>query len=154
LNYWLLKTEPDAFSIDALARLPRQTTCWDGVRNYQARNSLRDSLKVGDEVFIYHSSCEIPAITGIARVVRAGYPDHTAFDRKHIHFDEGSDRSKPRWYMVDIQLQRPLKRVITLEELRTHAARELQKLVLLQKGSRLSVQPVGRDEWRFILSLE
>jgi predicted RNA-binding protein with PUA-like domain len=154
LNYWLLKTEPDAFSIDDLAKLPRQTTCWDGVRNYQARNSLRDSLKVGDEVFIYHSSCETPAITGIARVTRAGYPDHTAFDRKHIHFDESSDRSKPRWYMVDIQLQRRLKRVITLDELRAHAASELQKLVLLQKGSRLSVQPVGSDEWRFILSLE
>jgi predicted RNA-binding protein with PUA-like domain len=154
LNYWLLKTEPDAFSIDALAKLPRQTTCWDGVRNYQARNSLRDSVKVGDEAFIYHSSCEIPAITGIARVVREGYPDHTAFDRKHIHFDEDSDRSKPRWYMIDIQLQRRLKRVITLDELRAHAACELQKLALLQKGSRLSVQPVGGDEWRFILSLE
>ena len=154
MNYWLLKTEPDAFSIDALARQPRQTTCWDGVRNYQARNSLRDSLKVGDEAFIYHSSCDTPGITGIARIVREGYPDHTAFDRKHAHYDEGSERSKPRWYMVDVQLQRRLQRVITLEELRPYAARELKQLVLLQKGSRLSVQPIGSDEWRFILSLE
>jgi predicted RNA-binding protein with PUA-like domain len=154
LNHWLLKTEPDAFSVDDLAKAPRQTTCWDGVRNYQARNSLRDSLKVGDEAFIYHSSCATPGITGVARVVSEGYPDHTAFDRKHVHYDEGSDRSKPRWYMVDIQLLRRLKRVITLDELRPHATRELKNLVLLQKGSRLSVQPVGSDEWRFILSLE
>ncbi len=154
MNYWLLKTEPATFSVADLARAPRQTSCWDGVRNYQARNSLRDSLKVADEAFIYHSSCEIPGIAGVARVVRAGYPDHTAFDRRHEHYDAGSDRANPRWYMVDVQLLRPLKRVITLEELRPHAARELRALVLLQKGSRLSVQPVGAAEWRFILSLE
>jgi predicted RNA-binding protein with PUA-like domain len=154
LNHWLLKTEPETFSVDDLAAAPRRTTHWDGVRNYQARNSLRDSLKVGDEAFIYHSSCEIPGIAGIARVVRAGYPDHTAFDRRHPHYDEDSDRANPRWFMVDVQLVRPLKRIITLEELRAHGRAELRALVLLQKGSRLSVQPVGADEWRFILSLE
>ena len=154
MNHWLLKTEPETFSVADLARAPRKTTFWDGVRNYQARNSLRDSLKVADEAFIYHSSCDIPGIVGIARVVREGYPDHTAFDRKHAHYDAGSERAKPRWYMVDVQLVRPLKRIITLEELRAHAKRELRALVLLQKGSRLSVQPVGADEWRFILSLE
>ena len=154
MNYWLLKTEPESFSVDDLAQAPRRTTGWDGVRNYQARNSLRDSLKVGDEAFIYHSSCEIPGIAGLARIVKQGYPDHTAFDRKHEHYDAGSDRTKPRWYMVDVQLVRRFKRVITLDELRHHATRELRALVLLQKGSRLSVQPVGADEWRFILSLE
>jgi predicted RNA-binding protein with PUA-like domain len=154
MNYWLLKSEPDTFSVDDLAKLPRKTSCWDGVRNYQARNSLRDDLKVGDEAFIYHSSCETPGIAGIARITRAGYPDHTAFDRKHIHYDAGSDEASPRWYMVDVQLQRKLKRIITLDELRSHSTRELAGLVLLKRGSRLSVQPVGVDEWRFILSLE
>jgi predicted RNA-binding protein with PUA-like domain len=154
VNYWLLKTEPDSFSVADFAGLPRHTTCWDGVRNYQARNTLRDSMKVADEAFIYHSSCDIPGIAGIARVVRAGYPDATAFDKRHPHYDAASDPAKPRWYMVDVQLVRRMKRVITLEELRQHAARELRALPLLRAGNRLSVTPVGAAEWRFILALE
>jgi predicted RNA-binding protein with PUA-like domain len=154
MAHWLLKTEPDTFSVADLVKQPQQTTCWDGVRNYQARNTLRDSMKPGDEAFIYHSSCETPGIAGLARVVRAGYPDHTAFDRKHPHYDADSKREAPRWYMIDVQLMRALKRVITLDELRPHSTRELQRMVLLQRGSRLSVQPVSDEEWRFILSLE
>jgi predicted RNA-binding protein with PUA-like domain len=154
MNHWLLKTEPETFGVDDLAKAPRRSSHWDGVRNYQARNLLRDSIKLGDAVFIYHSSCEIPGIVGLARVVKAGYPDHTAFDRKHHHYDEGSTRAAPRWFMVDVQLQRKLKRAITLEELNRHATRELAGMQLLKRGNRLSVMPVEAEHWRFILSLE
>jgi predicted RNA-binding protein with PUA-like domain len=154
MSHWLLKTEPSTFSIDDLARAPKRTTAWDGVRNYQARNMLRDSMKRGHEAFIYHSSCEVPGIAGIARIVREGYPDPTAFDRRHPHYDAGSDRAAPRWFMVDVELVRPLARIITLEELRAHAKRALAKFVLLRPGNRLSVMPVSDAEWRFILSLE
>jgi predicted RNA-binding protein with PUA-like domain len=154
MNHWLFKTEPESFSVADLAKAPKRSTCWDGVRNYQARNLLRDSIQVGDEAFIYHSSCDVPGIVGLARVVKAGYPDHTAFDRKHPHYDAGSKRDSPRWYMVDVQLQRKFKRVIALEELNRHAARELAGMQLLKRGNRLSVMPVGDAEWRFILSLE
>jgi predicted RNA-binding protein with PUA-like domain len=154
MNYWLFKTEPESFGIDDLAKAPRRTTSWDGVRNYQARNLLRDSIRAGDEVFIYHSSCEVPGIAGIARVVKAGHPDVTAFDRKHPHFDAGSTRAAPRWYMVDVQLQRAFKRTIALTELNQHASRELAGMQLLRRGNRLSVMPVDAAHWRFILTLE
>jgi predicted RNA-binding protein with PUA-like domain len=154
MNYWLLKTEPATFSVADLARAPRRTTAWDGVRNYQARNYLRDNMQTGDEAFIYHSSCEIPGIAGIARVVRAGYPDDTAFDKRHKHHDAGSDRSMPRWYMVDVRLVRQLRRVITLDELRAHAAKELRGMLILRAGNRLSVTPVEARHWRFIMNLE
>jgi predicted RNA-binding protein with PUA-like domain len=154
MNYWLFKTEPATFGIDHLARAPRQTTCWDGVRNYQARNLLRDAIHTGDEVFIYHSSCEVPGIVGLARVVKGGYPDHTAFDRRHEHYDADSTRAAPRWYMVDVQLQRAFKRTITLTELNQHAARELTGMQLLKRGNRLSVMPVDAAHWRYILTLE
>jgi predicted RNA-binding protein with PUA-like domain len=154
MNYWLLKSEPDSFSVADFDKLPRKTTCWDGVRNYQARNTLRDSMKVADEAFVYHSSCATPGIAGIARVVREGYPDTTAFDKRHPHYDADSNPAKPRWFMVDLQLVRRMRRVITLDELRQHAARELRNLPLLRTGNRLSVTPVAATEWRFILTLE
>jgi predicted RNA-binding protein with PUA-like domain len=154
MNYWLFKTEPATFSVDDLARAPKRTTGWDGVRNYQARNLLRDRIQPGDNVFIYHSSCEVPGIVGLARVVKAGYPDHTALDRKHPHYDEGSTRAAPRWYMVDVRLQRALKRTITLDELNRHATREFAGMQLLKRGNRLSVMPVDAAHWRFILTLE
>jgi predicted RNA-binding protein with PUA-like domain len=154
MNYWLLKTEPDTFSAEHLARLPRRTTSWDGVRNYQARNYLRDSMKVGDEAFIYHSSCDVPGIAGIARIVRAGYPDATAFDQRHHHYDPDSDPGNPRWYMVDVQLVRALKRVIALDEMKRHAARQLRDMIVLRTGNRLSVMPVEARHWQFILTLE
>lgn len=154
MAYWLLKTEPDTFGIDTLASLPRRTTCWDGVRNYQARNFLRDSIARGDEAFLYHSSCAVPGIVGLLRVVRAGYPDDTAFDRRHPHYDAGSKPDNPRWYMVDVQLTRRLKRIIPLDELRAHADTRLEGMQLLRAGNRLSVMPIDATHWHFILSLE
>ena len=152
MSYWLLKTEPTSFSIDDLARSPRKTTSWDGVRNFQARNMIRDQMKRGDQAFLYHSSCEIPGIVGIVRIAKEGYPDPTAFERGHHHFDPASKRDAPRWFMVDVTLERRLSRVITLEELRGHSA--LRGLTLLRPGNRLSVMPVDAAHWKLILSLE
>ena len=154
MRYWLMKTEPSTFSVEDLAAAPRRTTAWDGVRNYQARNMLRDEVKKGDQAFLYYSSTEVPGIVAIMRIVKGGYPDLTAFDRKHHHYDAGSDPQKPRWYVVDVQLERRLARTIPLEELRTHARRELKGMVLLRPGNRLSVTPVEAAHWKFILSLE
>jgi predicted RNA-binding protein with PUA-like domain len=154
MNHWLLKSEPAAFSIDHLAARPKQTTAWDGVRNYQARNMLRDSIKKGDSAFFYHSSCDVPGIAGIVSVVKSGYPDQTAFDRKHDHYDPESRMSDPRWYVVDVKLLRKFKRIITLDDLRKHADGALAELVLLRRGNRLSVMPVAATEWNFILGLE
>jgi predicted RNA-binding protein with PUA-like domain len=154
MKRWLLKSEPDSFSIDDLAARPKQTTAWDGIRNYQARNMLRDSMKKGDSAFFYHSSCDVPGIAGIVRVVREGYPDKTAFDPKDDHYDAQSDPSDPRWFVVDVKLVRKLKRLITLDELRRHASDELSEMRLLQRGNRLSVTPVSEAEWEFILTLE
>ena len=153
MNHWLLKTEPSTFGIEHLAAAPRQTTGWDGVRNYQARNFIRD-MKKGDEAFLYHSSCAVPAIVAIVTVVKAAYPDQTAFDRKDDHYDPDSDPASPRWYSMDIKLKRRLKRDITLEELKQHARDELSGMILLRAGNRLSVTPVDEQHWRFILSLE
>jgi predicted RNA-binding protein with PUA-like domain len=153
MPYWLMKTEPDSFGIDDLERAPRRTTSWDGVRNYQARNMLRDDVKRGDEVFLYHSSCEVPGIVGIMEVVKEGYPDATAFDRKHHHYDPDSKPGEPRWFMVDVKLKQRFSRVITLDELRAHAAKELKGMILLRPGNRLSVMPVDAKHWKFIASL-
>ena len=154
MNYWLLKSEPDSFSIDALGKAPNQTTAWDGVRNFQARNMLRDSMKKGDLAFFYHSSCDVPGIAGIVSVVREGYPDVTAFDPKHHHYDADSNKEAPRWFVVDLKLKRKLKRVITLDELRKYADKKLKDFVLLRRGNRLSVMPVSKQDWDFVLGLE
>lgn len=154
MNYWLFKSEPDAFSIDDLAAAPKQTSAWDGVRNFQARNMLRDSIKKGDEAFFYHSSCAVPGIAGIISIAKEGYPDLTAFDAKHDHYDPDSKRDAPRWFVVDVKLKRKFSRVITLEELRAHAAKRLSEFVLLRRGNRLSVMPVSKKDWDFILTLE
>jgi predicted RNA-binding protein with PUA-like domain len=150
-NFWLLKSEPTSFSIEDLEKAPKKTTCWDGVRNYQARNFLRDSIKNGDLVLFYHSNAEPPGIAGIAEVVREGYPDHTAFDPDDHHFDPKSDKKNPTWYMVDITHVQTFDRIIGLDQLRTIPA--LKNMMLLQKGSRLSVQPVTAKEWEAILKL-
>lgn len=149
-NYWLVKTEPDCFSIQDLAKSPKKTTFWDGVRNYQARNMLRDQMKAGDRVLVYHSSCDPPAVVGIAKVVREGYPDHTAWDPKSDHFDEKSTKENPRWFMVDIQLESIFDEPIPLNELRTMP--ELKQMELLKRGSRLSVQPVRAGEFKAIVA--
>ena len=154
MNHWLLKSEPDTFSIDDLAALPKQTTAWDGVRNYQARNMLRDSMKKGDLAFFYHSSCAVPGVAGIVSVVKGGYPDATAFDSKHHHYDPESRSSDPRWYVVDVRLVRKFSRVIALDELKKHARDALAELVVLRRGNRLSVTPVTKRQWEFILALE
>jgi predicted RNA-binding protein with PUA-like domain len=154
MQYWLMKTEPTTFSVEDLAGASRRTTAWDGVRNYQARNMLRDQMRRGDQAFLYYSSCEVPGIAAIMQIVKEGYPDPTAFDPKDHHYDAGSDPSNPRWFLVDVQLKRRLARVITLEELRAHARRELKGMVLLRPGNRLSVMPVTAAHWKFILSLE
>ena len=147
-RYWLLKTEPDVFSFDDLRRAPGATTYWDGVRNFQARNYLRDELRLGDGVLIYHSGIDEPAIAGIAEVVREGYPDHTAFDPDDAHFDPKSDRSSPTWMMVDVRAVAPVNEPISLGTLR--ATPSLADMILLQRGSRLSVQPVSASEWETI----
>ena len=154
MRHWLMKTEPGTFSVEDLAAAPRATTSWDGVRNYQARNMLRDEMKRGDLVFLYYSSTEVPGIAAIMEIVKDGYPDPTAFERKHPHFDPDSDEASPRWFMVDVRLKRRLKRVIALTQLREHAAKELRGMVLLRPGNRLSVTPVEAAHWKFILSLE
>jgi predicted RNA-binding protein with PUA-like domain len=153
VHYWLLKTEPDTFGIDQLDRAPRKTTSWDGVRNYQARNMLRDQMQRGDQAFLYHSSCQTPGITGIVEVVKPGHPDPTAFDAKHHHHDPDSDPKNPRWYQVDVKLVRRLPRLITLGELREHAQRKLSGMVLLRPGNRLSVMPVSAEHWKVIASM-
>jgi len=150
--YWLFKSEPDVFGIDDLAAQPDQTDHWDGVRNYQARNFMRDRMQVGDRGFFYHSNTKEPGIVGIVEIVREGYPDHTAFDPDDPHHDPKSDPDNPRWYMVDVKLVRKLARTITLTELKQHP--ELSDLPLVRKGNRLSVMPVEDHHRDFILSLE
>jgi predicted RNA-binding protein with PUA-like domain len=154
MNHWLMKSEPDVFGIDHLAAMPKKTDHWDGVRNYQARNMMRDDMKKGDLVFFYHSNCDTPGIVGIMTVVREGYPDHTAFDPDEKYHDPKSDPDNPRWYMVDVRYKRKLKRTITLQELKTYADGPLQDMPLVRKGNRLSIMPVTADQWEFILSLE
>jgi predicted RNA-binding protein with PUA-like domain len=159
MNYWLLKTEPSTFSIDDLAKAAKKTTMWDGVRNFQARNMLRDQIGKGDHAFIYHSNGEPPGIAGIVRVARAGYPDPTAFDPRHPHYDpprkngKGS-RQDPQWYAIDVQLVRKFKRIISLDELRQHQSGKLAGLLILRRGNRLSVTPVTKNDWDYILNLE
>jgi predicted RNA-binding protein with PUA-like domain len=153
MQYWLMKTEPTTFSVEDLAAAPRRTTGWDGVRNYQARNMLRDQMRRGDQAFLYYSSCEVPGIVAIMQIVKEGYPDPSAFDRKDHHYDAGSDPRNPRWFQVDVQLERRLAHTITLAQLRAHARRELKGMVLLRPGNRLSVMPVTAAHWKFILSL-
>jgi predicted RNA-binding protein with PUA-like domain len=147
-RYWLFKSEPTAYSIDDLAREPNQTTCWDGVRNYQARNLLRDDVQVGDRVFFYHSSADPLAIVGTMEIVRAAYPDDTAFDPRHPHFDEKSRREEPTWYMVDVNLLHKFPAPVTRDVLIRE--KSLAKMMLLQRGSRLSIQPVTDEQWQVI----
>ena len=151
MAYWLFKSEPTAYSFSDLLAAPDQTTGWDGVRNFQARNFLRDSIKVGDGVLFYHSSADPPCIAGTAKVVKRGHPDPTAFDPKAEHFDPKSDRENPTWFQVSIKAIRPIEPPLTLPFLSSISA--LAGMELLRKGSRLSVQPVTEKEWKTISSL-
>ena len=149
MAYWLMKSEPDEFSIDDLARAPRRTTPWFGVRNYQARNFMRDHMRVGDGVLFYHSSCEVPGIAGIATVASEAYPDSSQFDRKSDYYDAKSRRDDPRWVNVDVKLVKKT-RLMPLEEMRSYP--ELAGMRTLRPGNRLSITPVTEDEWNFILA--
>src|SRR6059058_2441897 len=150
-HYWLLKSDPESFSFDDLWRLPNRTTHWDGVRNFQARNFLRDEMKKGDLALFYHSGGDDPGVIGIVEVVREGYPDHTAFDPKDPHFDPKSKKDSPTWSMVDIHAIERFQRPVSLAEMRRRP--ELEGLPLLQKGNRLSVQRVGSTEWNAVVAL-
>lgn len=149
MAYWLMKSEPDVFSIDDLKRVKVEP--WDGVRNYQARNMMRDEMKQGDEVFFYHSNCEVPGIVGLMTVAREGYPDDTAFNPEAKYYDPKSDPDKPRWYRVDVRFKRRFKETIPLSELKTYP--ELADMPLVRKGNRLSIMPVSPQEWDFIMGL-
>jgi predicted RNA-binding protein with PUA-like domain len=151
IKYWLMKTEPGTYSIDDLEQEPNQTTCWEGVRNYQARNLLRDEIQAGDKVLFYHSACKQPAVVGTAIVSRGGYPDHFQHDKRSKYYDAKSDPDNPRWYMVDVKLEQKFDQPIALTTLREKAS--LKEMVLLQKGSRLSVQPVKKKEFETILKM-
>jgi len=152
MKYWLMKSEPEAFSIDDLMKKSKQTSCWDGVRNYQARNMLRDQIKKGDLILFYHSSCQPPGIVGIAEVVRESYPDFTAFDLESKYYDPKSHEDNPRWFMVDVKLKEKFKHMITLHELKNIP--QLENMQLLRRGNRLSVMPVTAEEWQAILNLK
>jgi len=150
MNYWLMKSEPDVFGIDDLKEVKVEP--WDGVRNYQARNMMRDDMKKGDLVFFYHSNTDVPGIVGIMEVVNEGYPDHTAFDPEAKYYDPKSDPDNPRWYMVDVKFKKKLKRTISLAELKETA--EIEDMPLVRKGNRLSIMPVTKQQWDFILGME
>jgi predicted RNA-binding protein with PUA-like domain len=151
-RYWLMKSEPDAFSIDDLQRVG--TEPWNGVRNYQARNFMRDGMKVDDGVLIYHSNAKVPGIAGVARVASAAYPDETQFDPKSPYHDPKASREQPRWFLVDVAFERKLERLIPLEEIKQHADALGEGFPLTSRGSRLSVFPVTAAQWKLLLSLE
>lgn len=148
MGYWLLKSEPDSFSIDDLARSKQQVTAWEGVRNYQARNLIRDKIQLGDEAFFYHSSCAEPGIVGIVQVVRTAYPDASALDPLSPYYDPKSTSSAPRWFVVDVKLKHRYAAPVLLSDLRSHEA--LRDMVVLRRGNRLSVMPVTSAEWCYI----
>ena len=150
MNHWLMKAEPSVFGIDDLAHAPRRRTLWDGVRNYQARNFMRD-MRLGDEVFFYHSNCAEPGIAGVMRVVREAYPDPTQFDENDPHFDPRSNPDDPRWSVVDVEFVRKFDAVVALSKLREVDA--LKTMRILQRGNRLSVTPVSNNHWKEICSL-
>ena len=152
MNYWLLKSEPDTFGVQHLKKSPKQRSAWDGVRNFQARNFLRQ-MQVGDRAFFYHSSCPEPGIAGIVKITRAAFPDPSQFDPKSTYHDADSDPQKPKWYAVEVELEKVLDRVIGLNELRTHADGKLKDMIILRRGNRLSVTPVTESQWQFITSL-
>ena len=153
MRYWLMKSEPESFSIDDLKQRPKKTEPWDGVRNYQARNMMRDEMKKGDLAFFYHSNCDTPGIVGIMEICKEGYPDPTAFDPEDHHYDPKSDPDNPRWFHVDVKFKRKLKRTISLQEIKEHAE-ALGDFALIRKGNRLSVMPVSKAQWDYILRLE
>jgi predicted RNA-binding protein with PUA-like domain len=153
MNYWLIKSEPEEFSIDDLKNAPGKREHWDGIRNYQARNFIRDDMGKGDLAFFYHSNCRTPGIVGICEIVSDAYPDHTQFDSNSRYYDSGSSPDNPRWLMRDVKYRRKTKRLISLTELKEHAD-QLEEFPLIRRGNRLSIMPVSEAHWKYILSLE
>jgi predicted RNA-binding protein with PUA-like domain len=151
MQYWLFKSEPETFSIDALIKSPKQTTHWEGVRNYQVRNMLRDDMQKGDLAFFYHSNCTPPGITGVIEIVSTGYPDDSAWNSKSKYFDPKSTPEKPLWYMVDVKFIKKFDRMITLEELKINP--KLQDMQVARRGNRLSITSVSKDEWNYIVKM-
>lgn len=151
-KYWLIKSEPTEFSIDDLEKSKNKTTYWDGVRNYQARNFIRDEMKIGDKVLFYHSNADPNAVVGICEVVKEAYPDHTQFDPKDKHYDPKADKKNPTWFMVDIKLVKKFKKPVPLHEIKSNP--KLAKMKLVQRGNRLSVLPVTKDEYEEIIRLD
>lgn len=149
MQYWLMKSEPETFGIDHLKAAPKSTHCWDGVRNYQARNYMRDTMQIGDQVFFYHSNCKTPGIVGIAEIVSPSYPDHTAFDPESKYYDPKSSLNKPRWFMRDLKLIKKFSNIISISDLRANPG--LKNMMVLRPGNRLSITPVTEQEWRAIL---
>jgi predicted RNA-binding protein with PUA-like domain len=152
MKYWLFKSEPETFGIDHLQKKPKKTEHWDGVRNYQVRNMLREEIKAGDKAFFYHSSTTPPGIVGIVEIVKSGYPDFSAFNPDSKYFDPKSTPENPRWFMVDVRFERKFKRMITLEEIKNHP--HLKDMLVVRRGSRLSITPVTKADWKIILTLE
>lgn len=151
MKYWLMKNEPDDYSIDDLAAEPNQTDHWDGIRNYQVRNFFRDTMETGDLSFFYHSNCAVPGVVGVMRIVSDAYADHTAFDPNEKYYDAKSDPDNPRWLMVDVQLVEKFDRMVTLKEMRQEP--KLEGMRILQRGNRLSVTPLTKDEWDHIVHM-
>jgi predicted RNA-binding protein with PUA-like domain len=151
MRYWLFKSEPSTFSIDDLSQKPAKTSHWDGVRNYQVRNLLRDVIKPGDQAFFYHSSCPVPGIVGIMEVMKAGYPDFTSWDLKSEGYDPKSTAENPRWYMVDVCFKQKFKHIVTLETLKKQP--QLKNMIVIRPGNRLSITSVAPDEWKLINKL-
>ncbi len=151
MSYWLFKSEPETFSIDALAKMPKKTEHWDGVRNYQARNMLRDQIKVGDQGFFYHSNCSPPGIVGTVEIVRSGYPDDSSWNLESDYFDPKSTPENPRWFMVDVKFKEKFNNIISLDELKKHP--QLENMAVTRQGSRLSITPVTANEWKIILGM-
>ena len=149
MAYWLMKSEPDEFSIDDLVKAPKQTTSWFGVRNYVARNFMRDTMRIGDGVLFYHSSCKVPGIAGLAKVSSASHPDPSQFEKKSPYYDPKAKSEEPRWMLVDVKLVKKT-RVMPLEEMRTYP--ELAEMITLKRGNRLSITPVTPAEWKFIVA--
>jgi predicted RNA-binding protein with PUA-like domain len=151
MGYWLLKSEPETFGIQHLENSINQVTSWEGVRNYQARNFLRDHMKVGDLAFFYHSSCKIPGIVGVVEIIKSGYPDMTALNPQSSYYDPMSTIEIPRWYTVDVKLIQTFKHIVSLQEIREVTA--LKDMVILKKGNRLSITPITPQEWQSIIKL-
>jgi predicted RNA-binding protein with PUA-like domain len=152
MNFWLFKSEPETFSIDHLYRRPKQTEHWDGVRNYQARNMLRDQIKVGDKAFFYHSNCTPPGIVGIIEIVKAAYPDPSSWNPESQYYDPKSSPEHPRWFMVDVRFVEKFKRMMTLDEIKQNPA--LRTMQVAKRGNRLSITPVTAEEWKVITHLK